>query len=119
MARRAGLSTRSSTRSACGQVVNRIVIPELEAWYFGDWQAVCAAYPRVQKRINRRKQFRDPDAVQGAWEALERVLQRYGYFKTGLRKIELARKLGTLIEPNRSSSRSFKNFCDAVLEAVA
>lgn len=46
-------------------------------------------------------------------------MQRYGYFKAGLRKVELARSLGPLIERERSSSRSFNTFCDAILEAVA
>jgi hypothetical protein len=35
-------------------VLNRIVIEELEAWYFGDWQAVRKAYPRVPPRIASR-----------------------------------------------------------------
>lgn len=119
IARRSGLSTRSTPRSGFWQVVNRIVVEELESWYFGDWQAVCTAYPRVQDRISRNKKHRDPDAIQGAWEAFERVMQRYGYFKAGLRKVELARSLGPLIERERSSSRSFNTFCDAILEAVA
>lgn len=100
-------------------MVNRIAIEELESWYFGDWQAVRGAYPKVGNRIDRKRKYREPDAIPGAWEAFERVLQACGYFKTGLRKIELARKLGSLIERDRSSSRSFNNFCDAILEAVA
>ncbi len=33
----------------------------------------------------------DPDAIPGGtWEAFERVLQRSGYFQTGLRKLEAA-----------------------------
>ena len=43
-AAKAGLRTRSSQK-ASWQVVNRIVIEELEAWYFGDWEAVRCAYP--------------------------------------------------------------------------
>lgn len=36
MAMMAGLTTRTSAGSKW-QVVNRIVVEELEAWYFGDW----------------------------------------------------------------------------------
>lgn len=43
-----GLRIRSQP-DACWQVVNRIVIEELEAWYFGDWEAVRCAYPKVPK----------------------------------------------------------------------
>ena len=43
----AGLRTRSRPGRHSWQLVNRIAIEELEAWYFGDWAAVCLAYPRV------------------------------------------------------------------------
>ena len=36
-----GLLTRSPAGHRAWQVVNRIAIEELEAWYFGDWEAVC------------------------------------------------------------------------------
>ncbi|HRF91475.1 MAG TPA: DUF4276 family protein, partial [Desulfobacter postgatei] len=43
-----GLLTRSCARAGENfKVTNRIVIEELEAWYFGDWAAVKTAYPRV------------------------------------------------------------------------
>ena len=37
--------TRASRKSY--QVINRIAIEELEAWFFGDMEAVRAAYPKV------------------------------------------------------------------------
>ncbi|MFZ2403944.1 MAG: DUF4276 family protein, partial [Methylobacter sp.] len=51
MARKAGLVTRTQARTANIPyvVVNRIVVEELEAWYFGDWAAVRSAYPGVSK----------------------------------------------------------------------
>ena len=42
----AGLRTRSRAGDDNWQVVNRIVVEELEAWYFGDWHAVRSAFPR-------------------------------------------------------------------------
>ena len=47
----AGLLSRAEAGGHPWQVVNRIVIEELEAWYFGDWDAVRAAYPRVRPAI--------------------------------------------------------------------
>lgn len=115
-----GLRSRSATGSTAWQIVNRIAIEELEAWYFGDWQAVRAAYPRVSAAVPRQARFRDPDAVAGGtWEAFERVLQNAGYFKSGLRKIEAARDLGAVIDPARNRSPSFRVFRAAILEAVA
>lgn len=112
-----GLSTRSRPDQNRFAVVNRIVVEELEAWYFGDWEAVRAAYPRVPGTVPRQAPYRDPDGIRGGtWEALERVLKRAGYFKTGLRKIEAARAVAAHLEPTRNRSRSFKVFWDAVLE---
>ncbi len=120
IARRAGLLTRARSAAEPWQLVNRIAIEELEAWYFGDWAAVCAVYPRASPNVPRRQGFRDSDAVAGGtWEAFERVMQSHGYFKAGLLKIEAARAIGASVDPARSSSRSFKTFSDAVVEAFA
>jgi hypothetical protein len=118
MAAGSRLKTRTQARGGGWQVANRIAIEELEAWYFGDWPAVCAAYPRVPKSVARTAPFRDPDAIRGGtWEAFERVLQRHGYFKPGLPKIEVARTLGALLDPARARSRSLQVFLSAVTNA--
>ena len=97
------------------QVVNRIVIEELESWFFGDWDAVKAAYPRVNDGVPRKQQYRDPDAIRGGtWEALERELKRSGYFSTGLRKLECARDIGQHMNPEQNRSASFNAFARAV-----
>ena len=83
-AQAAGLFTRHRRNGDHFTVINRIAVEELEAWYFGDWQAVCAAYPRVPVNIPNQKRYRDPDSITGGtWEAFERVLKRAGYFKGG------------------------------------
>lgn len=100
------------------QVVNRIVVEELESWFFGDWPAVCAAYPGVPETVPQRAGFRDPDAIRGGtWEQLERIFQRAGYFKSGLRKSELARAVSMHIQPERNTSKSFQVFRSALLFA--
>ena len=62
---RAGLLTRSRAAGRPWQLVNRVVIEELEAWYFGDWDAVRAAYPRVSATIPNKAPYRVPDAIVG------------------------------------------------------
>ncbi len=115
----AKLRTRSEAGSGDWQVVNRLAIEELEAWYFGDWEAVRAAYPKVSPNVPDNKRYRDPDAIHGGtWEAFEKVLQRAGYFKTGLRKGEAAAAIGAHLDPSRSRSRSFGMLHEAVLEAT-
>lgn len=118
-AQKAGLFTRNRRNGHHFTVINRIVIEELEAWYFGDWSAVCRAYPRVAATIPKQKGFRDPDSIAGGtWEAFERVLKRAGYFKTGLRKIEAARAVAEHIDPFRNTSSSFQAWRDAILALV-
>ena len=44
----AGLIPKSSCQKYKSfQVLNRIVVEELEAWFFGDVQAIRQAYPKV------------------------------------------------------------------------
>lgn len=118
-AQRAGLRSKSRAGGLPWQLVNRIAIEELEAWYFGDWSAVRAAYPRLPSTIPNQQRYRDPDAIAGGtWEAFERIMQRHGYFKGGLRKIEAARVLGGAVEASRNRSASFCRFRDALAEAV-
>lgn len=118
--RKAGLRTRSVAGAGDWQLVNRVVVEELEAWYFGDWDAVRAAYPRVGSDVPRRSAYRDPDDIAGGtWEAFERILKRRGYFTTGLRKIEAAREIAAHIAPAQNRSPSFACFRDAIVEAAA
>ncbi len=119
IARRSGLVTRACAEGGRWQVVNRIAVEELEAWYFGDWEAVCEAYPRTSRNVPAKAAYRDPDAIRGGtWEAFERVMQRHGYFEAGLRKVEAARAVAKFLDPMRNRSDSFAKFRDAVVEAA-
>ncbi|MFH1090343.1 MAG: DUF4276 family protein [Pseudomonadota bacterium] len=101
------------------QLISRIAIEELEAWYFGDIGAIVKAYPRVSSNLSNRSRFRDPDAIKGGtWEALQRILQRAGYYKGGLAKIAAARDISVHMDPGRNSSKSFQVFRDG-LSALA
>lgn len=121
IASQAGFTSKSAVQSGSRfQIVNRIVIEELESWFFGDWEAVRRVYPKVPRAIPLKERFRDPDAISGGtWEALERILQRNGYFAGGLRKIELARSVTPHMEPTRNTSRSFQVFRSAIETADA
>jgi len=116
MARGADLVTRSAAAGGPYVVLNRLAIEELEAWYFGDWQAVRAAYPRVIATIPAKQGYRNPDAIRGTWQAFERILRRSGYFRGGLRKVEAARSIARHMDPSRNTSYSFRIFANAVTE---
>lgn len=116
MAAEAGLATKSKPGKRFS-VVNRLAIEELEAWYFGDWEAVMRAYPKINPNIPSQGAYRRPDEIKGGtWEAFERVMKRAGYFKTGLRKIELARAVAKHMDPSRNGSPSFCALRDALTE---
>lgn len=120
IARGANLVTRSRAAGGGWQLVTRIAIEELEAWYFGEWQAVRAEFPRVPAGIPSRQPYRDPDRIAGGtWEAFERVLRSSGYIPSGLPKIDTARRLGVRFQHDQCSSNSFNVFRAAIEEAVA
>jgi hypothetical protein len=114
-----GLQTRTTSAASSWQVVNRIAVEELEAWYFGEWSAVRKAYPKVSNAIRRQAAFRASDAIAGGtWEAMARVLKTAGYFTGGFRKMEIAHAIGRHFDPIASTSPSFNAFRSAILEAV-
>jgi hypothetical protein len=120
MAARVGIATKTRPKKKRFAVVNRLAIEELEAWYFGDWEAVKQAYPKVKANIPSQAKYRSPDAIKGGtWEAFERVMKAAGYFKTGLRKIEAARAVATHMNPDRNTSRSFQVLREALIEMAA
>jgi hypothetical protein len=109
----------SSNRNVRFQVLNRIAIEELEAWFFGDAHALNQAYPKVPKTLGDRSRYNDPDSIKGGtWESLERELKKSGYFKGGLRKIEAAKTISAFMEPERNNSKSFRVFRDGLREMV-
>lgn len=119
MAAMADLATRTAADRPW-QVVNRIAIEELEAWYFGDWAAVRQAFPKISKAIPGKAPYRHPDAIAGGtWEAFERILQQAGYFKGGLRKTEVARAMGSVFDVRRNTSPSFLAFREILLESLS
>ncbi len=111
----AGLTTKTAADGEEFRVINRIAVEELEAWFLGDIDALCAAYPGVPSSLANREGFRDPDAVKGGtWERLEQILQKAGHFRGGLSKIELARTMALHMEPLRNRSKSFQVFLEGM-----
>jgi hypothetical protein len=119
-AENANLITKTKAQSKKKfQVLNRIIIEELESWFFGDSAAICQAYPRVPITTFQKAKYRDPDAITGGtWEALENILKQAGYFQTGLRKIEAARAISQFIKPEQNKSKSFQVFMAGISAIV-
>lgn len=120
MARDAGLVTASQV--ALGQrfdVLNRIAVEELEAWFFGDTAALRSAFPRLPEGLAARARYRDPDAIAGGTaEALEQLLQAHGYAPGGLAKVATAEGIAPHMDIDRNTSTSFQHFRDGLRRLV-
>lgn len=115
-AQAAGLITPATVRPGQRvQVLNRIAIEELEAWFFGDVAALRQVCPRISSNLHHQARYRDPDAIPGGtWETLERLLVRLGYLKGGLPKISFARDVSQHMDPDQNRSHSFQVFVSGI-----
>ena len=101
------------------QVVNRLAIEELEAWFFGDVEALHAAYPRISQNLQYQARYRNPDAIIGGTsEALGRLLIDGNYHRDKLSKVEIAQNIAPYMEPNRNRSKSFQVFVEGLKACV-
>jgi hypothetical protein len=116
----AGFITKSSaTGTQVFQVLNRLAIEELEAWFFGDIEALTTAYPKVPESLGTQAKYREPDAITGGtWEALEKILQKAGYHQGGLEKIKAARDISHYMNPAKNRSKSFQKFYEGILKII-
>jgi len=118
-AKAAGLVTKTQSAGGTFTVMNRIAIEEIESWYFGDPDAVRAAYPKISTNFHKKAKFRYPDQIGGGtWEALEKLLKSKGYYRHGLRKTELARDISKHMEPLKNRSKSFQIFWHGITEII-
>jgi len=102
----------------------RLAIEEMEAWYFGDREALLQAYPRARKdALDRYVQ----DSVCGTWELLADAVYQGGSKKVkaagwplpGQLKHEWAGRIGPLLVVDRNQSPSFGKLRDGLRRLVA
>ncbi|MDJ0554455.1 MAG: DUF4276 family protein [Microcoleaceae cyanobacterium MO_207.B10] len=122
IAKDAGFVTKSLAKSKSKkkyQLINRIMIEELEAWFFGDIPALIQAYPKVSKNLDKKAKYCYPDDIKGGTrEALQEVLQRKGYHQGGLEKLKVARDISPYMNPTENTSKSFQVFYRCLLEMM-
>jgi hypothetical protein len=112
----AGLVVRSkATEAQPFQVLNRIAISELEAWFLGDLEAISQAYPKTRAVLAQQsRRFHKPDDVDDAWEALEKILKQSSYRGYDLSKPYVAERIAKHMQPERNLSESFQVFCEGL-----
>lgn len=102
----------------------RLAIEEIEAWYFGDREALLSAYPKARRDILDRY---TQDAVCGTWELLADALnpggaaaiKKVGFTHPGEVKHAWAAAIGPRMDPQRNRSPSFQTFVDALTRLTA
>lgn len=122
IAREAGHATKSAPDANGFRVVNRIAVEELEAWFFGDVEALREAYPKIPESLASQAPYRDPDAIMGGTaERLAQLLYQHGYISNEYRlpKIEVAENVAQHMQPERNQSRSFQVFVEGIEAALA
>ena len=115
-AKNAGFRTKTAARTNRQfTVLNRIAVEEIEAWMIGDPAALKAAFSRLPATFASTKRYRSPDSIVGGTaEALERLLQKAGYYQGGMPKIEVARMVGPHLHPELNNSSSFQTFVNGL-----
>ena len=119
-AREVGFVTKSSAApNEYFQIVNRIAVEELEAWFFGDVDALHAAYPRIPENLQSKAKYRNPDAIRGGTsEALGRLLIQKNYYTKRIPKPTVAQNIAQHMEPSRNRSKSFQVFVEGLKACV-
>lgn len=108
---------------ACGVLSDntmfRLAIEEIEAWYFGDRDALLAAYPKAKPDVLGRYV---QDSICRTWELLAdavfkggaAAIRKDGWPLPGQVKHEWAKKIGPFMDPDRNMSPSFRKFRDGL-----
>ena len=86
----------------------RVACRELESWVLGDLGAVGMAFQKADLEKHQQKaQYRDPDKLSNPIDEIRK-------FVPGYQKMEGARRLGNLLNPDSNRSISFLRFCEGV-----
>lgn len=104
-------------------VLFRLAIEEMEAWYLGDRQALLKAYPKAKKgALNPYQQ----DSICGTWELLADVvypggsaaIRKAGWPLSGQIKHEWAEKIGPWLDVENNQSPSFCKLRDGLRRLI-
>jgi len=116
VAARAGLASLSRS-DRLPAVANRVAVRELENWYFGDWQAVRAAFPRVTDRAPAPYRTNADATTYKTSDRFARTLATAGVRETSKRV--WAERIAVQLDVNRNRSDSFRAFAGGLLRLVS
>lgn len=93
------------------EVVVRIACHELEAWYFGDLQAVSKAYRKDLTRLSTKRKYRNPDEMVNPKNELKRLVPE-------LEQVSGARMIAPHFDIGNNTSKSFNVFLSGIAKLV-
>ena len=101
----------------------RIAIEEMEAWYFGDQDAILSAYPKARREVLNSYQ---QDSVCGTWERLadaihpggSQAVRKAGWPLPGQLKHEWAGHIGPFMDIEANASPSFEKLREGLAKLV-
>ncbi len=90
------------------RVLVRISCQEMEAWYFGDMDAVSRAYDRPRLvSYGQKNKYRIPDRISFPKEELRKILPEY-------QQISSAKRIAPFMDVEHNTSVSFQQFVKGV-----
>ena len=91
----------------------RIACQELEAWYFGEPEAMAQAFDRAHlRKIRNKSRYRDPDAIQQPSREITKLVPEF-------QKISGARRMASYLSRNGNRSRSFQIMMEGIERMAA
>lgn len=85
----------------------RIPCHELEAWYWGDLDAVSKAYGKDLTSLKNKKKYRNPDQIENPKQELKKLIPQMG-------QIEGAQRIAPYMNVANNTSYSFNVFVQGV-----
>ncbi len=112
------LNTLIDHKTSNIRILFRLAIEEMEAWYFGDWQAVKCAFPKA-----KQNRYYLQDTPCDTWEKLAEAIEtksldkikKAGWPSSGQIKCQWAKQIGPHMDINNNQSPSFNKFRDGIL----
>jgi hypothetical protein len=90
------------------RVLIRIPCHELEAWYWGDLDAVSMAFNKDLRLLKNKRKYKNPDAINNPKLELKRYLPNMG-------QIDGAKRISQYMDIDKNTSYSFRIFIQGVL----
>jgi hypothetical protein len=92
----------------CRDALIRVACQELEAWYFGEPEAMAQAFGNARLRdIGTKHRYRNPDAIQQPSKEIVKLIPEF-------QKISGARRMASCLTRNGNRSRSFQVMMEGV-----